>query len=125
MTDLLMTFVLLSYLLIPAGIVWGWVRYFAKPTKLTMAFAFSLIGFGLTTASAMLVAGAAVYSGMVGGFQFYDPRLIKVFRVGALLTGLSVLTSLVGIWKKNPLRWFASICSTGMGIAWFYLMLAE
>ena len=125
MIGLFIALVLSSYVLVPIGIIWGWARFIARREAPSTFSIISCIGFGFATASAVLVAGTALYANAVGGFVSYDPRLKQVFRLGILLTAASVVTSLIGIWRKNPLRWFAPACSAGMTVIWLYLMAAE
>jgi len=40
----------------------------------------SLAGFSLGTASAVLAVGTTVYARAVGGFPFYDPSLMRIYR---------------------------------------------
>lgn len=122
MTVLLICFVVA---LVPVGIIWGWLRYFRNSVNPNTPVSLSFFGFALATISALLVTVTAAYAGVIGGFQWYDPRLIRIFRGAILLTGSSILVSVVGTVKNNPLRWFAPACSVGMGVVWFYLLLAE
>jgi hypothetical protein len=79
----------------------------------------------LTTCSGLLALGAFLFSGATGGFAYYDPRLLRIFKIGLLLSSLALLTGLIGIAFRNPLRWQAPIASLGMLIFWFLAAVGE
>ncbi len=98
----------------PVTIVWGWSRWRKRQRpvgKLAMA---SAVGLGLATASALLAVGAAAYAQAIGGFAFYAPPLMRIYVVGALLSLAGLAFALVGVWRRNPVRWLAiaaAICT--------------
>jgi hypothetical protein len=73
----------------------------------------------------MLALGALAFSGAAGGFAYYDPRLLRIFRIGLILSSLGLLAGLIGIAFRNPLRWQAPAASFGMLIFWFLAAMAE
>jgi len=85
----------------------------------------SLIGFAFATASALLAISTEVYAKAIGGFTFYDPTLLRIYRYGALLSLSGIVFSFAGIWRTNALRWFALICSVGTLMYWFMMASSE
>jgi hypothetical protein len=125
MLSLFFTLLLASYVAVPVLIVWGWIRYSSERDKLKAFSLISFAGFALATTSGLLVVGTSIFAQMIGGFVHYDQRLKWVFRLGILFTVASIVPSLIGIWRKNPLRWHAPACSIGMAVIWLYLLAAE
>ena len=85
----------------------------------------SLIGFALATISALLAISTAIYAKAIGGFQFYDPTLLRIYRYGALLSLSGMVFSIAGLWKPSVLRWHAPVCSVGTLMYWFMLASTE
>ncbi len=50
---------------------------------------------GTGTASAILYYSTAVYARLIGGFPFYDPALLRIYRYGALSALLGVLLAVL------------------------------
>ena len=46
----------------------------------------SLIGFVLATASGLLALSSVVYAHVIGGFPYYDPRLLRIYAWGGVLS---------------------------------------
>src|SRR5690348_2244858 len=110
---------------IPLLLIWGWIRWAIRPASRTVCSALSLLGFVLATASALLAASSIVYAHAIGGFPFYDPRLLRIFRCGAALSLLAILFGIAGIWRSSPLRWFSPICAMATLFFWFEAAMAE
>jgi hypothetical protein len=113
------------YFAMPAGFVWGWVKWATRKQTLAVAAFLSLVGFTFATASALLAASSVLYAQAMGGFAFYDPLLITIFRWGVLLSLSGTLFGLMGIWRPGPLRWFAPTCSIGILLFWLAAAMAE
>jgi hypothetical protein len=62
---------------------------------------------------------------VVHRFPYYDPTLMKIFGLGSLLALLAISASLVGLWRKNALRWPALACGVGMLVFWIVAMSGE
>jgi hypothetical protein len=81
----------------PLCLVWTWIRV-ARHNQLrdrkSWASAAALI---LATCSGLLALGTYVFAGAKGGFAYYDPQLLHIFRVGLLLSSLALMASLIGI----------------------------
>lgn len=79
----LMIYVLSVYVAVPVAIFGGWVHWAKLPKSLTPL---SMIGFFLATCSALLAVGGLFYAHAIGGFPFYDPHLMQLYRWGGRLS---------------------------------------
>jgi hypothetical protein len=113
------------YLAVPLGTVWGWTRWSIRSYPRTSWSMLSLIGFIFATASVVLAISSLIYAHAIGGFPFYDPLLLRIYRTGTLFSLLGILFSLIGVWGPNPLRWHAGFCSTGTLLFWFFSATGE
>jgi len=84
-----------------------------------------VIGFTLATLSGVLAISSVVYAHAIGGFPFYDPLLMKIYGLGAVLSLAGILFSLSGIWRPSVLRWHAPVCSVGTLLFWFFSAMGE
>ena len=112
---------------IPALLLWGWVRWSQHPqeTPRARSSTFSLLGFSLATASAALAVVTHLYARFVHSFPFYDPTLLKIYACGCLLSIAGIFFAVAGSGRANPLRWLAPICSVGTLIFWLLAMSSE
>jgi hypothetical protein len=62
---------------------------------------------------------------MIGGFPFYDPRLLKIYVCGLLLSLAGILCAIGGVWRAGPVRWHAPACAVGMLLFWFMAAIGE
>ena len=115
----------LFYVVVPALTIWGWTRWIRRPKPRDFASISSLIAFILSTASALLAASSIAYAHATGGFRYYDPRLLRIFRWGFLLSLGAFLFSLGGVWRRNVLRWHALACAIGMTFFWISAAAGE
>jgi|SRR5580658_8749462 hypothetical protein len=115
----------LAYVLTPFCIIWTWVRFIRHSRLRDRSSWPSITALMLTTCSALLALAALAFSGATGGFAYYDPRLLRIFRIGLLLSSLASLAGLIGTAFRSPLRWQAPIASLGMLIFWFLAAVAE
>jgi hypothetical protein len=113
------------YLALPLTTIWGWIRWTSRSHLPGLSSILSLIGFALATASGILAISTLMYGRAIGGFQYYDPLLLRIYRLGALLSLIGILFSLSGAWRPGPLRWHAPICSAGMLLFWFVQAMGE
>ena len=116
---------LAGYLLSPTILIWGWARWIRLPKQNTVAAVLSLCGFILATASALVAVSGMVYSFAIGGFQYYDPRLMKIMGVGGLLSLVSLILGLSGLWRANPLRWHAPVLAISTFAFWIAAAAGE
>jgi hypothetical protein len=114
-----------GYLLSPIILIWGWVRWLREPKVRNLPALLSLVGFILSTASAVLAVSAAIYSLATGGFRYWDPRLIKIMGVGALLSFGGFVLAIGGIWRANSLRWHAPVSSVATFAFWLLAAALE
>jgi hypothetical protein len=119
------TLSILIFVLSPFAMIWGWIRWARREKQWTILAVASFVAFSLATASALLGIGSLVYSRGIGGFPYYDPRLMRVYRWGALLSASGFILALIGVWRFNSLRWHAIICSFGMVVYWFAMTEIE
>lgn len=113
------------YVGLPAAMIWGWVRWWKRTQPRTPFSILSLIGFTLATASGLLAILAMLYARAVGGFQFYDPLLLRIYRWGALLSLSGIVFAVIGVWRPSPLRWHAPVCAIGTLLFWFAAAMGE
>ncbi|MGD0801219.1 MAG: hypothetical protein ABR906_07890, partial [Terracidiphilus sp.] len=75
---------------VPFALIWGWLRWWKQTDKRNLFSILSLIGFAFATASALLGVSTAIYAKLIGGFPFYDPTLLRIYRYGALISSLGI-----------------------------------
>jgi hypothetical protein len=85
----------------------------------------SLPGFAFASASAVLAIGTTLYSVVTGGFRYYAPSLLMIFKIGLLLSLGGLALALGGIWKRNPLRWHAPLVSLVTLLFWMFWIAGE
>jgi hypothetical protein len=109
----------------PVVLIWGWMRWWKQDKKRSLIPIMSLIGFALATASALLAISTEVYAKAIGGFIFYDPTLLRIYRYGVLFSLSGIMSSFVGLWRTSALRWHAPVCSVGTLMYWFMMASSE
>ena len=102
----------------PLVLIWGWIRWTRHEKRWTIPAILSLIGFVFASASAALAVSSVLYGDVIGGWPYYDPRLMRIFGWGALVSASALLCSLAGVWRWNSLRWHALFCSLGTLVFW-------
>jgi hypothetical protein len=110
---------------VPALMLWGWARWFGRTQPRTVPVILSLIGFTLATASGLLAVSSLVYAHAIGGFPYYDPRLLRMYRWGGLLSLSGLVFGIAGVWRPGPVRWLAPVCSIGTLLFWFASAMGE
>jgi uncharacterized BrkB/YihY/UPF0761 family membrane protein len=98
--------------------IWGWTRWMKRREPRTVFSTLSLIGFTLASISALLAISAMLYARAGGGFSFYDPSLMKIYRSGALLSVTAMVFAIIGLWRPSSLRWHAPVCAAGTLVFW-------
>jgi hypothetical protein len=101
------------------ALIFGWLRWWKQAKTRNLSSIMSLIGFALATASALLAVSTAVYAKAIGGFPFYDPAVLRIYRYGVLISLSGIMFSLAGLWRPCALRWYAPLCSLGALMYWF------
>jgi len=110
---------------LPAGMIWGWVLWARRTQPRSLSSVLSLVGFTLATASGLLAISSLLYAHAIGGFPFYDPLLLTIYRWGGLLSLAGIVFAISGAWRPSPLRWHAPACAVGMLIFWFIAAMGE
>jgi hypothetical protein len=103
----LVIFVIAVYVALPAGIIAGWIRWLRRRAPETRFSFLSLLAFGLATCSGLLALISLIYAHAIGGFPYYDPRLLRFYRWGSILADVGLVLGIIGCWRRNPLRWYA------------------
>jgi hypothetical protein len=110
---------------LPIALTWGWLRWWKRAKTRDLFSNMSLTGFALATASAVLGALMWVYAKAIGGFSYYDPALLRIYRYGALISLCGIGFAIVGLWRRNVLRWHAPVCAAGTLLYWIMLGSTE
>jgi len=113
------------YALLPSAMVWAWMRWWRNSQNRTVCSFLSLVGLGLATSSAILMIVTTIYAHQIGGFPFYDPLLLRIYRWGGLLSSAGIVFGVGGVWRPNPLRWLTPACALGMFLLWGMLAMGE
>jgi hypothetical protein len=122
----LIAFIVAVYVVLPAAIVLGWIRFWVRGrTSETWLSRLSPAALGLATCSGLLAVISVVYAHAIGGFPYYDPRLLRFYKWGGMLADGGLLLGIVGCWSRNPLRWYAPLCSLGMSVFWVTAAMGE
>jgi hypothetical protein len=114
-----------AYLAAPVLLITGWIRWARRSQARQVFPALALAGFIVGSASALLALGAVIYAWSIGGFPYYDPRLMRIYGAGLLLSLAGLVASLAGLARSSPLRWHAPALSLAMLLLWFLWMQGE
>jgi hypothetical protein len=114
-----------GYLLAPAMLIWGWMRWATLRHEVGRPSSVSFVGLILSTASAMLALSAILYAAAIHSFAYYDPALLRIFRWGFLLSLAGFVLGLTGVAKANSLRWQAPAAGFAMLAFWFVAASSE
>jgi hypothetical protein len=109
----------------PVSIIWGWVRWAKDSSRSTFWSKLSFVGFLLANLSICIYIGGVVYAQVIGGFPYYDPRLMRMMRVGACVSLIGIVISLLGCWRPGKLRWLAPAATLGSLLCWFFTAMGE
>jgi hypothetical protein len=97
---------ILGYIVAPASLTWGWMRWAKLPKGTTVPAILSLIGFILASASGLLGLAAILFA-QEGGAEVQG-NVVRWFLLPGVAVSLTgFLFAIGGIWRKNSLRWFA------------------
>ena len=118
MSNVLIAIAVLTHFFVLVVLLWGWIRWARRPHQWNWSSIFSFAGFTIATASALLGIGSIVYAQVTGGFGFYDPLLLRIYRWGMLLSITALGFASGGLWRRNLLRWHAPLLSLGVLILW-------
>src|SRR5438105_912834 len=70
----------------PVSMILGWRQWWKLKQRPTVLPSLSLIGLVFGSASVFLAASSLFYSMIIGGFPYYDPRLLRIYRWGFVLS---------------------------------------
>ena len=113
---------LLGYIVAPVTLISAWIRWISQPRHWSATSVCSFASLVLATASGMVAISSVVWAQAIGGFGWYDPRLMKMMAWGLLLSVSAVVLSFGGVWRRNELRWQSPVAS--IGTAAFWLLVA-
>jgi len=122
---IIVVLIIAAYLSVPIVLISGWMRWWRRSETESLVSRFALAGFATGNASAALALGSFIYSLVIGGFPYWDPPLIRIYRVGLLLSLGAMVLSLGGVMRRNALRWHAPALSAGMVMLWVLWMAGE
>jgi hypothetical protein len=111
----------LGYLVAPITLLWGWAVWALRPKSRNPLAMASLLGLVLASASAVVAVCTIGYA-QVHHFPYYDPLLLRIFGIGALLSLVAVLLGIVGLVRANSLRWYSPLA--GVATLAFWIMAA-
>lgn len=114
-----------AYLGAPTFLIWGWVMWIGHPEERNRSTVISFAGLLLATASGLLAVSAVTYSVWTGGYRYYDPRLLRIFRWGLSLSLTGVVLSALDTGRRNLIRWHALCSSIGTLLFWLVAIEAE
>ncbi len=98
-------------------ICWAWVRFVREDLRKRSTW-LSVMSLLLATGSAILGIAAFLYSKSVGGFPFYDPRLMRIYFYGGVLSLAGALVGAIGLFFKSSVRWQAPLAAVGTLLFW-------
>jgi hypothetical protein len=102
-----------------AWIGWGWMSlaYSRSEARTGRIALLSLIGFVSASLSALLFAGAAIYT-RYANIRYYDPIAQRTAGVGMILSLVGLVSGLVGAIQKGPVRWKGPLLSILLLFFW-------
>lgn len=93
----------LAYLVSPVLLICGWAQWVRQPKLRTATSILSLVGFVFANTSALLAIAAIAYA-QIHRFPHQDPLLIKLYRVGVVLSRCGIVFGIGGVWRSSALR---------------------
>ena len=105
-----------------AWALWRWVRSQPRITEPVWRSYVAIGAISFAGISSLLWLISIVWAGVIGGFPYYDPVLLRFYRWGALTSLSGLLISFVG---KGKLRWPACGLSSLMVLLWFMAATGE
>lgn len=118
-------FAIAVYAVLPAAIIFGWIRWVRRRAQETWLSRLSLLASGLATVSGLVALISVIYAHAIGGFPYYDPRLLRFYRWGGILADAGLVLGIIGCFRRNPLRWYAPLCALGVSVFWAAAAMGE
>lgn len=125
LVTLLLSITIAMVLIVPALIVWGWVRWLKSHASRAASSTLSLVGFSFATVSALLALFTHLYARFIRSFPFYDATLMRIYGIGCLFSSARIVFAIGGSRRRGPLRWLALICALGTLVFWLFAMSSE
>ena len=100
----------LAYLVSPAALIWGWIRYVReRPRAWTFFSILSFSGFVLASLSALYGLWVILYASANGfgtvSLKNYSPdyeSFYRCVRTGAAVSLVALLLAASGVWRRGP-----------------------
>lgn len=108
---------LLAYLIGPAALIWGWMRWSARPKTWSFSSIFSFAGFLDATASAVLGI-ALVFAALNGVFERDYALFFRVVSRCLIFSLLGVLLAVCGAFRNSSFRWVALVGALSTSAFW-------
>jgi hypothetical protein len=99
--------------------------YFDRPKSGVLDSIWSLLSFTLATVSVVLAISSIVYAKAIGGFSYYDPLLLSIYRWGIVLSLGALIFSISALRSRSALRWASLACSIAVMLFWLGSALGE
>jgi hypothetical protein len=106
-------------------LIWGWLRFARQKEPRTLYSNLSVISFTLASVSGLLAISSMLYADALGGFPYYDPRLLRIFECGGLLSIAGIAFAIGGARQSSALRWPGLCFSAAMLLFWFISAMGE
>ena len=98
---------IVTYLVGPILLVWGWMSWIKqRPKSWTASSMLSFISFCFVSLAALFAAWTILYAAS-GKFESNYSFFFRTLRRGAILATVALLCGIAGLWRKHPLRWHA------------------
>jgi hypothetical protein len=98
---------------------WSWTRIPKRWNSSDKMPWISIAGLILATLSGLFAIGTICYSGATGGFAYYDPTLLRIYRCGLLISLTALVLGVAGVPFRSPARWQTPLSAFGMLLFWF------
>jgi peptidoglycan biosynthesis protein MviN/MurJ (putative lipid II flippase) len=125
LASILLAIAVVITLTVPALLLWGWLRWSQNDSPGSRSSSFSLIGFSLATASAVLALSTHLYVRFFRNLPLQGPTLMKIYACGCLLSVAGIAFAVAGSGRPNPVRWLAPVCAVGTLVFWLLAMGTE
>src|ERR1700733_9690715 len=114
-----------EYAVIPLIVVLGGTRYFDRPKPGVLYSILLLLSLFLATASVVLAVSSTMYAKATGGFPYYDPLLLSIFRWGFVLSSGAIIFAFSTLRRPTISRWLALAYGVAMLLFWFGTAMGE
>ena len=96
----------------------GWTKWFEEPRHSCISPDYSFIGMLLSSATVLGLFVFSIYAAIFGiRFSAHYDLLVGIYKFLALLCAFWLLFGLVGLRRRNPLRWVCPIVRLLYGVS--------